>query len=200
MQHCLYHYWLLYINVILSINLYVIMNAQLTEKHLFESKHQDIAKCTNTSSMFLAILLILLGIVSFIFYGQLGRVAAELSLTLLLFASCLLLWGIYILVWKSKVLVYEPTGSKVLKNSAFFDISEQNKLEKMIKSGVFPSDPVPTKEKGCFRLDFLISEDGQFVAVQLFRFSSYKFIAETPITYFKGEQAAGASAFLRQFN
>jgi hypothetical protein len=176
------------------------MNEQLIEKHLFESKHQDVAKRAKTTSVFLSFLLILLGIVSLLVSSRFEKVAAEITLTLMLLGSCFLLLGIYLLIWKSKTLVYEPTGSKVLRNSAFFDISEQNKLEKMIKSGVFSSEVIKTNEKGCVRLDFLISEDSQFVAVQLFQFSSFKFTADTPITYFRGEQAVGASAFLKQFN
>ena len=178
----------------------MIMNEQLIEKHIFESKHVDITKSTKTSNLFLSVLLILAGIVSFFLYGQLEKVSAKITLTLLVLAICLLILGIYILIWKSKTLVYQPTGSKILKNSTFFNINEQNKLVKMIKSGDFSSGAILSDEKGSIRLDYLISEDGQFAAVQLFQFSTYKFIAETPITYFQGEKAGEVSAFLKQFN
>ncbi len=178
----------------------MIMNEQLKEKHLFESKHSDIAKSTDTSSMFLSIILILAGIVSFIIYSQLEGVSAKITLTLLVLAMCLLLLGIYVLAWKSKILVYQPTGSKVLKKSVYFNLNEHNKLIKIIKSGEFSLGAIQTDEKGSIRLDYLISEDGQFVAIQLFQFSTYKFVTDTPITYFRGEKATEVSAFLKQFN
>lgn len=173
------------------------MEKKLIEKHLFESSHQDVEQRTNISSAFLAVLLILLSAVSLIVYSQLDRVAAAITLTLLFLAGCFLLIGIYILFWKSKILVYGPTGSKVMKESLFFEIGELNKLEKMIKSGVF-TRTVQSNEKGSVRLDILKSEDGKFVALQLFQFSLYKFTVNTPITYFHGEQAEEVSAFLRK--
>jgi len=176
------------------------MNDKLVEKHIFESTHQDVAKRTDSKSLFLSILLLLAGVVLFIVYSQLGNVSSEIPLTLMVLAIGLLLLGLYVMIWKSKSLIFEPTGSKVLMNSLSFDIKELVKLERMIKSGSFSSENISTNEKGSVRLDYLISEDGQFVAVQLFQFSSFKFTADTPITYFRGEQAVGASAFLKQFN
>ncbi|WP_321519337.1 hypothetical protein [uncultured Bacteroides sp.] len=176
------------------------MNDKLVEKHIFESTHQDVVKRTDSKSLFLSILLLLAGVVLFIVYGQLGNISSEIPLTLMVLAMGLLLLGLYVMIWKSKSLVFEPTGSKVLMNSLSFDIKELVKLERMIKSGSFSSENIVINEKGSVRLDYLISEDSQFVAVQLFQFSSFKFTADTPITYFRGEQAVEVSAFLKQFN
>lgn len=176
------------------------MNEKLIEKHLFESTHQDVIKRINTSGMFLSILLILTGIVILVSSSQIGRVSAAITLTLMILGCGLLLLGIYWIVFKSKTLVFGPTGSKILKNSASFDIHELIKLERIIKSGSFSAELIPTSEKGSVRLDYMMSEDGQFVAVQLFQFSTYKYTADIPITYFRGDKAEEAFAFLKQFN
>ena len=178
----------------------MIMNEKLIEKHLFESTHQDVIKRINTSSMFLAIFLILAGIALLLGESQLERVSAAITLTLMILGCGLLLLGIYWMVFKSKTLVFGATGSKILKNSVSFDIHELIKLERILKSGSFSPELIPTSEKGSVRLDYLMSEDGQFVAVQLFQFSTYKYTANIPITYFKGDKAEEAFAFLKQFN
>ena len=100
------------------------MEKKLIEKHLFESSHQDVERRTNITSTLLAVLLILLSAVFLIVYNQLDRVAAAITLTLLFLAGCFLLVGIYLLVWKSKAMVYGPTGSKVIKESLIFEIDE----------------------------------------------------------------------------
>lgn len=176
------------------------MNKTSAEKHLFESRHQDIVKRTNAASMMLSVLFMLAGIVAFIFSGQFERVSAAVTLLSMVLAVCLLLVGIYLLVWKSKTLIYEPTGSKILKRSLFFDIHAKNKLEKMIKSGSFSEKVSTVGEKGCVRLDFLVSEDGQFIALQLFQFSTYKFVSDIPIAYFRGEKAVEVSDYLKRFD
>jgi hypothetical protein len=178
----------------------MIMNEKLIEKHLFESTHQDVIKRINTPGMILSILLILAGIVILISSSQIGRVSAAITLTLMILGCGLLLFGIYWIIFKSKTLVFGPTGSKVIKNSVSFDIHELIKLERIIKSGSFSLELIPTNEKGSVRLDYMISEDGQFVAVQLFQFSTYKYTADIPITYFRGDKAEEAFAFLKQFN
>jgi len=97
-------------------------------------------------------------------------------------------------------LVFEPTGSKILKKSVSFHINQLVKLEKMIKSGIFVPENISADEKGSVRIDYLISEDNQFVAMQVFQFSNYKYIADTPIFYFRDDHARQAAAFLNQYN
>lgn len=176
------------------------MSEKVIEKHLFESVHQDVVKRTNIKSTFLFVLILIAGVFLFILDTQIGRVSSEIKLTLMLLSVALIILGLYLLVSKSSLMVFEPTGSKVLKKSVSFHINQLVKLEKMMKSGTFIAENIPTDDKGSVRLDYLISEDNKFVAMQVFQFSNYKYIADTPIFYFREDQAMQAAAFLNQYN
>ncbi|BEG99725.1 hypothetical protein [Bacteroides sedimenti] len=176
------------------------MNKTSAEKHLFESNHQDVVKRTNIGSLLLSFLFIVAGIVTFVFSNQLEKLSGAVTLTAMVLAAFLFLLGIYWLAWKSKTLVYEPTGSKILKRSLFFDIHAKYKLEKMMKSGTFSEDIVAAGEKGSVRLDYLVSEDNQFIAMQLFQFSTYKFTSDIPVAYFRGDKAVEVAAYFNKYN
>lgn len=176
------------------------MNGKVIEQHLFESSHQDVIKRIDSKSMFLFVLILLVGVFLLILDSQIGKVSSEIKLTLMLLSVGLIILGIYLIVSKSTLMVFEPTGSKILKKSVSFHINQLVKLEKMIKNGTFVPENIPADEKGSVRIDYLISEDSQFVAMQVFQFSNYKYIADTPVFYFREDQAKQAAAFLNQYN
>ena len=67
---------------------------------------------------------------------------------------------------------------------------ELQNLQKMIKKNHFPeTSRVAFKEGGNGRLDYMISKDGRFVAVQLFQFVPYTYESVSDILYYTDDEA-----------
>ena len=93
--------------------------------------------------------------------------------------ACFLL-GIFRLFWKSKEVVYIPTGRITKERSVFFDLKHMGKLKEMIEKGQLSiEEGVKSEGSGNVRLDVILSQDNKFAAVQLFQFVPYTY---TPVT------------------
>lgn len=107
------------------------------------------------------------------------------------------LLGIFRLFWKSKEVVYIPTGSVTKERSVFFDLKHMGKLKEMIEKGQLSTeDGVKSEGSGNVRLDVILSQDNKFAAVQLFQFVPYTYTPVTSVHYYTGNDAATISAFL----
>jgi hypothetical protein len=98
---------------------------------------------------------------------------------------------------------YVPTQSRIkaIQNDYNTDNGEllmgmlrtpDDKLESVINS-------MGTVEKaaiGNIRLEGCVSEDQQFVAIQLFRYADFQYVAATDVKFYEGEQAKLVSALL----
>ena len=107
---------------------------------------------------------------------------------LMVLGTAFFLLGIFRLFWKSKEVVYIPTGSITKERSVFFDLKHMGKLKEMIEKGQLSiEEGVKSEGSGNVRLDVILSQDNKFAAVQLFQFVPY---------YYTGNDAATISAFL----
>ncbi len=159
--------------------------------------HPDIAKRTNFAGLLISSVMILAGIFGFLATFQLEDKSSTLGMGLLVLGSALFLGGIFRLFWKSKQLIYKPTGSVTKAESYFFDLKNMDKLKGMVNSGTFSSDTnLKCEASGNLRLDVMISEDKQFAAVQLFQFVPYVYNTITPVQYFTNGEASAVAAFL----
>ena len=111
--------------------------------------------------------------------------------------QALFLVGVFRLFWKSKEIVYLPTGSVAKEQSIFFDLKHLDELTDMVKSGDFSlQSTAKGGTSGNLRLDVMLSEDKKFAAVQLFQFVPYTYNPITSVRYFTNGEAASIAAFL----
>ena len=149
------------------------MATQAIDATIFASTHPDIAKRTSVSGLIFSVAMLLLGILIFF------------------------LLGIFRLFWKSKEVVYIPTGSITKERSVFFDLKHMGKLKEMIEKGQLSiEEGVKSEGSGNVRLDVILSQDNKFAAVQLFQFVPYTYTPVTSVHYYTGNDAATISAFL----
>ena len=108
------------------------MATQAIDATIFASTHPDIAKRTSVSGLIFSVAMLLLGILIFASTFEVTDRSSTLSMLLMVLGTAFFLLGIFRLFWKSKEVVYIPTGSITKERSVFFDLKHMGKLKEMI--------------------------------------------------------------------
>lgn len=173
------------------------MSTQTIDATIFASSHPSIAKRTNVSGLVSSGIMLLAGVFAFISTFEMEDRSSGFSMGLMVLGSGLFLVGIFRLFWKSKKVVYLPTGSVAREQSLFFDLKHMEQLKDMVKSGSFPIDSaIKSESSGNIRMDVILSEDKKFAAVQLFQFVPYTYNPITSVQYFTNGDASAMVTFL----
>lgn len=173
------------------------MVTQTIDATLFASSHPDIAKRTSISGLIFSVAMLVIGILIFASIFEMNDKSSTVSMALMVMGTALVLLGVFRLFWKSKEMVYLPTGSVAKERSLFFDLKYIGKLTEMIESGRLDHESgVKSDSSGNIRMDIMISQDNKFAALQLFQFVPYTYTPVTSVRYFTGSEAAAVSAFL----
>jgi hypothetical protein len=173
------------------------MATQAIDATIFASTHPDIVKRTSISGLIFSAVMLLLGILVFVSTFEVTDRSSTLSMLLMVLGTTFFLLGIFRLFWKSKEVVYLPTGSVTKERSIFFDLKHMGKLKEMIEKGHLTlEDGVKSEGSGNVRMDVILSQDNKFAAVQLFQFVPYTYTPVTSVHYYTGNDAATVSAFL----
>ena len=173
------------------------MATQTIDATIFASSHPDIAKRTSISGIVFSCIMLLIGILSFVSTFEWEDKSSTVSMILMVLGTGLFLIGIFRMFWKSKEVVYVPTGSVAKERSAFFDLKHMDKLKELVNSGNFSIDSeIKSETSGNLRMDIILSEDNKFAAVQLSQFVPYTYQPITTVHYFTNGEAATVAAFL----
>ncbi|MEG1562767.1 MAG: hypothetical protein RR365_03435 [Bacteroides sp.] len=174
------------------------MATQTIDATVFASVHPDIIKRTSVSGLIFSCVMLLVGLLAFVSTFELKDRSSTISMGLMVLGTAFVLLGVFRLFWKSKEVVYLPTGSIAKEQSLFFDLKNLNKLSEMIKSGGFSSESgVRVESSGNIRLDVILSGDNKFAAVQLFQFVPYTYNPVTSVRYFTNGEAVALADFLK---
>ena len=115
----------------------------------------------------------------------------------MLFELLLILVSLYRFFWKSNEVVYLPTGSVVSEGTRYIDSCDLDTMARLIEDKDFNlSERLSFKHSGNGRVDYLVSKDRQFAAVQLFRFVPYMYEPATQVYYYTGDDAAAFARYL----
>ena len=133
------------------------MATQAIDATIFASTHPDIAKRTSVSGLIFSVAMLLLGVLVFASTFEITDRSSTLSMLLMVLGTAFFLLGIFRLFWKSKEVVYIPTGSVTKERSVFFDLKHMGKLKEMIEKGQLSTeDGVKSEGSGNVRLDVKI--------------------------------------------
>lgn len=173
------------------------MTTPAIDATIFASSHPDIAKRTSVSGLIFSGLMLLIGVLAFVSTFEMEDRSSTLSMGLMVLGTGLFLIGVFRLFWKSKEVVYLPTGSVAKEQSLFFDLKYMDQLKDIVKSGSFPADTnLKGGASGNIRMDVILSEDKKFAAVQLFQFVPYTYNPITSVQYFTNGEASAVADFL----
>ena len=175
------------------------METQTIDTAIFTSSHPDVVKRTCVSGLVFSLVMMLVGGLIFASVFEMNDKSSTLSMALMVMGTAFILLGMFRLFWKSKEVVYLPTGSVTKERSVFFDLKYLGGLTDMVESGRLNGEAeVKSCSSGNVRMDVLISQDRKFAAVQLFQFVPYAYAPVTSVHYFTGSDAVAVSAFLEK--
>jgi len=173
------------------------MATQAIDATIFASAHPDIVKRTSIPGLIFSVAMLLLGVLVFASTFEVTDRSSTLSMLLMVLGTAFFLLGIFRLFWRSKEVVYLPTGSITKERSLFFDLKHMGKLREMIEKGHLSTvEGIKSEGSGNVRMDVILSQDNKFAAVQLFQFIPYTYTPVTSVHYYTGSDAAAVSAFL----
>lgn len=96
----------------------------------------------------------------------------------------------------SRKYIYTPTGSPLSANVYEFNADMGNRIEKMLNSKgvqlekeIASIGHIKSVTIGNMRLDVCMSLDGQFAALQLFRYFELMYHPVAPVKFFEGSEA-----------
>lgn len=175
------------------------MATKTIDSTLFASTHPDIAQRTSVPGLIFSVAMLLVGLLVFASLFSMSDKSSTVSMALMVLGTALVLLGVFRLFWKSKEMVYLPTGSIAKERSLYFDLKYLGELTDMLENGRLGGDAAPKSEaSGNVRMDVMLSQDNKFAAVQLFQFVPYTYTPVTSVRYFTGSDAASVSAFLSE--
>lgn len=173
------------------------MKTQSLNQSLLEGLNPELVTRTSVSKMLFSAAMLVLGLIFFSIVFQLSDKSSALSMILMVSGSALVLISLFRFFWKSKEVVYAPTGSTAYETSLFFNLKDLPLLSELVEDNKFSSaQSVRSESNGNIRLDVLLTRDHQFAALQLFQFVPYTYSPVTSVACFKGEDAVSVCQFL----
>lgn len=166
-------------------------NTVLADATLFTTVHPDIVKRTSLSSVIISAILCIVGVGAFVTSLRMGDASSTMSMLFMAGGTILFLLAMFRLFWKSKEWVYIPTGSVAKEGSCFFDVCDLQALTAALDKRAFDAkNDIKVKTNGNVRMDYMLSQDKKFVAIQLFRFIPYTYEPASSVIYYTGNDAS----------
>lgn len=151
----------------------------------------------NTKSVLLSIVTAFVGVGIIILSSFLEDKSSSVYMAGNTLAIVLIILGLYRLFFKRKQLVYFPTKSTLISGSAYFDTKHLEELKAAIETNQETNlSDYEFTNSGNSRLDYMVSKDGQFVAVQLYQYVPYTFEPVCEVASFEASQAANFGTYL----
>lgn len=108
------------------------------------------------------------------------------------------IYGLFRLLFKRTHLIYHPTHSCIVNGSIYFDKAELVDLKEKLNANSVDLNKYTFSATGNARLDYYVSTDEKFVAVQLFEFVPYIYETASNIISYSEEEAKMMAQFLLQ--
>ena len=163
--------------------------AQVAET-LFSATHPQLEKHISVKQILVSAFIALFGVMGIVLSLVMDKSDSTLCMAFLTIGILLLLFALYRFFTKSKEMIYKPTGSEVRSDSLYMDSVELQSLKQMmVKNEFSTSSRLVFKEGGNGRLDYMVSKDGRFVAIQLLQFVPYTYEAVTGVYYYTDNDA-----------
>ena len=159
----------------------------------------EIKKTTNTQSILVSGVLLLASVLLLFFSSRFQDHSSSLYMGILTVSIVLLVLSVYRFVTKRSQVIYIPTQSAVVKESVYIDSLELNILKSILLNHKLEElKKITLKQSGNARIDFLVSKDKEFLAMQLFQYIPYKFEPTSEVLYFDEKEAKEIADFLTQ--
>lgn len=151
----------------------------------------------NKKSITISVLVALAGLIIIVLLSWSNDKSASAYMAGNTLAIVLIIFGFYRLLFKRTQLIYKSTTSILMSGSFFFDSQYLDRLKTMLENkGQVDISNIEFMKSGNARLDYMVSGDGHFVAVQLFHYVPYTFETATEIICLEEADAHKVGMFL----
>ena len=165
-------------------------NSNILMERLYSSSNSDIIKKMSISSVLISFVLLIIGLGLFAIVWTQEDTSSSLSMSLLTVGAIFILLSIYRFFWKSKEWVYLPSGSTAKEGSCFFDTGQFNDIyNELNEKKMIGERHISVKNSGNIRLDYMLTTDHKYAAIQLFKYIPYTYEPASNIIYLKGKDA-----------
>ena len=167
------------------------------EETLFSAAHPQLEKQISVKQILLSSCIALFGVMGIVLSLVMDKSESTLCMAFLTIGILLMLFALYRFFTKSKEMIYKPTGSEVRSDSLYMDGVELQSLKQMmVKNEFSTSSRLVFKEGGNGRLDYMVSKDGRFVAIQLLQFVPYTYEPVTGVYYYADDEAVAVARYI----
>ena len=150
----------------------------------------DVSKIISVKSIVIAVVLALLSVGMVYASTWIEDEGSPLGVLLLTLGVAGLIWAICQALFKSRELVYLPTRSRLTEDSCYFDSDDLDVVRIALETASLGDlKHIEFKPGGNARVDFMRSEDGRFVAVQVLHYVPYIFEPVSEVVYLQEENA-----------
>ena len=115
------------------------MKTQSLNQILLDGLNQELVKRISVSKLVLSAVMFVVGLVLISIVFQLSDSSSTLSMFLMVGGSILILLSLFRFFWKSKEVVYAPTGSTAYETSLFFNLKDLPLLSSLVEDNQFSS-------------------------------------------------------------
>lgn len=159
------------------------MKSQDTKQHIKTTNHPQIIKTTNLPAILTSLGLIVIGTAGIFLSAVMG--------------VTLMIVGIALFIIKNKRKVYEKTGSTVKSSFNYVHKDILAQLETMLTEENFRDAAIEKfEDNGNAKIEYTLSQDKQFAAVQLSEYIPFTYEPYTSIFYFTGDKAVEFAEYL----
>ena len=167
------------------------------EETLLSATHPQLEKQISVKQILLSSCIALFGVMGIVLSLVMDKSESTLCMAFLTIGILLMLFALYRFFTKSKEMIYKPTGSEVRSDSLYMDSVELQSLKQMmVKNEFSTSSRLVFKEGGNGRLDYMVSKDGRFLAMQLFQFVPYTYEPVTGVYYYADDEAVAVARYI----
>ena len=174
---------------------------KMSKKYMLDAKglsalSPNVKEIVSTKSVVMSVFVALIGLGIIVLSSWIEDKSSSYYIAGNTLAVVLLIGGFYRLLFKRTLLIYSPTNSEMLCGSFYLDTKYLEKLKKDITDN---NDTDFSKyellKSGNLRLDYVISRDSKFVAVQLYQYIPYTFEPACEVTIYEDNKAVNFGRF-----
>lgn len=173
------------------------MSTQTIQISAITIDNQRVIKTVDTKNIAIAAAILIASVITIAVSSAIKFESETVTMALLTAGGIFLVLSIYMMLNKSKKIIYKPTKSKVKHYAFHFAPTQRREAEKWTSEGFKTPAPIfDKKEDGNIRFDILISNDCKFAAVQLSTYENFCYNAYAPVVYLYNDEVKNISTLI----
>jgi hypothetical protein len=174
----------------------IIMSAQIYQISSLTIENEQVKKVSNVKNIIIATCCMFLSVALVVAASRMPLENEVATMFMLTCGGLLFVFSLYMFINKSKKFVYTPTNSKLNHLVFYVEQSQLLQAERWAAEGYKSSVDFTTKCEGNTRFDILLSDDRQFVAIQLSVYENFRYNPCGKVGYLYGAEVESLKSII----